>query len=168
MIKLRTFLILNLILGLLCSSVYAETIISSNITTDTTWTKKNSPYIIVNNIDVYPDVTLTLEPGVEVHFPKEYDGWRYPGDLDIYGELIAIGTQNDLIVFTGVGGVYVGLIEFKKGAVGATYDINGNYSKGSVLKYCSITNTHGIASEVNLCVLNSELSNNYGLIILKC
>ena len=44
----------------------AETIIDSNITTDTTWTLANSPYHVTNNIEVNAGVTLTIEPGVAV------------------------------------------------------------------------------------------------------
>jgi hypothetical protein len=44
----------------------AETIIDSNITTDTTWTLANSPYHVTNNIEVNAWVTLTIEPGVAV------------------------------------------------------------------------------------------------------
>jgi len=46
--------------------VPAETIINSNITTDTTWTLANSPYHVTNNIEIEPGVTLTIEPGVQV------------------------------------------------------------------------------------------------------
>ena len=44
----------------------AETIINSNITTDTTWTLTNSPYHITHNVEIEAGVTLTIEPGVEV------------------------------------------------------------------------------------------------------
>ncbi len=43
-----------------------ETIIDSNITTDTTWTLANSPYHVTKIIEIETGVTLTIEPGVEV------------------------------------------------------------------------------------------------------
>jgi hypothetical protein len=42
----------------------AETIISSDIKTNTTWTKSGSPYQVQTIVTVYPGVTLTIEPGV--------------------------------------------------------------------------------------------------------
>ena len=50
----------------------AETIINSNITTDTTWTLANSPYRITNNIDIEAGVALTIEPGVQVWIGEKF------------------------------------------------------------------------------------------------
>ncbi len=50
----------------------AETIINSNITTDTTWTLANSPYHVTNNIEVDAGVTLTIEPGVQVWIGEKF------------------------------------------------------------------------------------------------
>ena len=44
----------------------AQTTVSGGIYTYTTWTLANSPYLMTNNIVVFPGVTLTIEPGVEV------------------------------------------------------------------------------------------------------
>lgn len=49
-----------------------ETIINSNITTDTTWTLANSPYHLTNHIEVNAGVTLTIEPGVEVWIGEKF------------------------------------------------------------------------------------------------
>lgn len=49
----------------------AETIVDSNITTDTTWTLANSPYHVTDSIEVEAGVTLTIEPGVEVWIGKK-------------------------------------------------------------------------------------------------
>ncbi|HEY75185.1 MAG TPA: hypothetical protein G4O00_03265 [Thermoflexia bacterium] len=72
----------------------AETIVDSDITTDTTWTLANSPYHIVTNLNIMPGATLTIEPGVQVLLdPKLYihvwDG----------ASLIAKGTPSQHIVF---------------------------------------------------------------------
>lgn len=49
---------------------YADTPVGGLIANDTTWSKAESPYIVVNDVHVYGDesnaVTLTIEPGVVV------------------------------------------------------------------------------------------------------
>jgi len=60
---------------------------------DTTWTLSESPYVITEDLTLFPGYTLTIEPGVEVRFS--------PGTkLTIRGSLIANGTQSNRIVFT--------------------------------------------------------------------
>ncbi len=72
----------------------AETIIASDITTDTTWTLANSPYRVTEEIYVKPGITLTIEPGVTVWVEK---------DLKIHAEggatIIAKGTPDQPITF---------------------------------------------------------------------
>jgi len=69
------------------------TIITSDITENTNWTKSGSPYIInANNVSVTSGVTLTIDPGVEVRL-ADYA-------LICYGKIIAIGTVADTITFT--------------------------------------------------------------------
>jgi hypothetical protein len=70
----------------------AGTIITSNITADTTWTLANSPYTLTATIEVVDGATLTVEPGVEVR--SEGNG------LDVAGTLLAVGTANQPITFT--------------------------------------------------------------------
>jgi hypothetical protein len=48
------------------NSTNAQTLVSGGIYTNTTWTLANSPYIVTGNIVVFPGVTLTIQPGVEV------------------------------------------------------------------------------------------------------
>ncbi len=85
----------------------AETIVSSNIRSDTTWTLDGSPYIVTTTITLSASsanqsVGLTIEPGVEVRFDE---GARlYVGDYrsynNYYGWLYAVGTADAPIVFT--------------------------------------------------------------------
>lgn len=56
------------------------------------WTKANSPYLIYNDIAVDSLKKLEIEPGVEVEFQGEYE-------LFIYGNLQALGTAKDKILF---------------------------------------------------------------------
>lgn len=71
-----------------------ETIIDSNITTDTTWTLANSPYRVTLDIYIEPGITLTIEPGVTVWIEK---------NLKIHAEggatIIAKGTPDQPITF---------------------------------------------------------------------
>ena len=64
------------------------------ITTDTTWTAANSPYILTNMVTVQTGVTLTIEAGVEVRFGVG------AGSMVVNGRLQAIGTPTQPITFT--------------------------------------------------------------------
>jgi hypothetical protein len=70
------------------------TVISQDITTNTTWTKAGSPYNVTQFIRVRPDINLTIEPGVEVAFNQH-------ASLRVEGTLLAQGTANTPILFTG-------------------------------------------------------------------
>jgi hypothetical protein len=70
------------------------TIISDDIIADTTWDLAGSPYQVTTSIQVTEGVTLTVEQGVEVRF-EEVTG------VDIYGTLMAVGTSDKPITFTG-------------------------------------------------------------------
>ena len=48
----------------------ASTIVSSDITTNTTWSKDQSPYVVTTDVTVQSGVVLTVEPGVEVQFEQ--------------------------------------------------------------------------------------------------
>jgi parallel beta-helix repeat protein len=67
--------------------------VSGEITVDTTWTRSNSPYIVLDNVSVENGVTLTIEPGVVVEF-KDITS------LTVNGTLIAEGNQTNMITFT--------------------------------------------------------------------
>ena len=138
---------------LLCTLAYAETTVSSNIITDTTWTKAGSPYLITQSIDVYPGVTLSIEPGVEITFDNGTD-------LEIFGSLIAFGTESDMITFSSGRGIFL-----RDEATPSTWDEDNGYVGGSIINYCEI-NDGGLETHVDLCVLNSKIFGshrpNYG------
>ena len=67
--------------------------VSGVISTNTTWTKANSPYIVIGNLTVDSAVVLTIEPGVVV---KVDSGFTF----NIDGKLMAEGTITDIITFT--------------------------------------------------------------------
>ncbi len=68
--------------------------ISSDITTNTTWTKAGSPYQVTSQVNVAAGVTLTVEPGVQVIFAQN-------AALSVEGTLTAVGTAAEPILFTG-------------------------------------------------------------------
>src|SRR5581483_5944220 len=73
---------------------FSQTFFHGGIYSNTTWTLANSPYIITDTVVVFPNVTLTIQPGVIVKF-----------DSNVYmevrqGNLIANGTPADSITFT--------------------------------------------------------------------
>jgi len=72
----------------------AQTYVSGGIYSNTTWTKVNSPYIVVDTVILNPNVTLTIEPGVIVKFAD--DKFLETNEAKI----IAIGTNTDSITFT--------------------------------------------------------------------
>lgn len=85
---------------LLINCFLAQTTVSGGIYQNTTWTVANSPYLMTGSMVVFPGVTLTIEPGVEVKVTPDYSfntgNLRY---LEVRGSLIAIGTDTAPITF---------------------------------------------------------------------
>lgn len=65
---------------------------------DITWTVSESPYEIVETIQVPEDVTLTVEPGVTVYGSEDLR--REPMFL-LHGNIVAEGTAENMITFDG-------------------------------------------------------------------
>jgi hypothetical protein len=75
------------------STVQAATEVTGIIFSDTTWTKANSPYNLTGPAAIAKGVTLTIEPGVVVHFNLN--------TLEVNGTLRAVGTSSDPITLNG-------------------------------------------------------------------
>ncbi|MFC1853542.1 right-handed parallel beta-helix repeat-containing protein [candidate division CSSED10-310 bacterium] len=105
------------------------------IETDETWTAEGSPYLIDRDLTIAQGATLTIEPGVTVNF---YEGCS----LFIKGQLVAIGTTEKQILFTGVEteGEHQrwGSIVFEDSSLDAEYTNLDEYSKGSIVSQCVI------------------------------
>ncbi|TGU72114.1 hypothetical protein E4633_07275, partial [Geomonas terrae] len=102
------------------------------LTSNTTWTKSNSPYVVLNNILVPVGTTLTVEPGVVVKFDKDRV-------LQINGTLLARGTFAQPIIFTSgqtspAAGDW-GRIYFDATSTAAVFDSAGNYLNGSIIEH---------------------------------
>ncbi len=91
---IKKIVVITLIFLFLMTGIsFAETNVGGIIDTDTTWTNENSPYIITGNIGIEKNITLTIEPGVQVLA----DGYYYIG---IKGKIIADGTESGPIIFS--------------------------------------------------------------------
>ena len=127
-----TFLIFGVFV--LANQVYAETEVSGNITSDTIWTLANSPYVVTGTVQIFQGSKLTIEPGVIVKFNQNTG-------LNIDGELYAVGTADNLIVFTSINtspnkGDWNG-VKFFSNAIGASFN-NSEYMGGNIIKYSKI------------------------------
>ncbi len=89
-----------------------------------TWTPDNNPHIMVGDVTVPAGDSLLVEPGVVL---TAQSGTR----LNVYGKLIAVGTETDSIRFTGIdGGLWEG--------------IRLDTPDQSQFKYCRISDTDGL------------------------
>ncbi|MEM7372596.1 MAG: T9SS type A sorting domain-containing protein [Bacteroidota bacterium] len=84
-----------LLLSILCCSIgitpaWSQTIVDSDISSDTTWTVANSPYRITESIQLDSGVVWTIDPGVTI----TVDTLKI---ISLYGTLIAHGTETDTI-----------------------------------------------------------------------
>jgi hypothetical protein len=69
---------------------FATTQFSGGIFSDQTWTKSNSPYLINGNVTIFPNVSLTIESGVEIKFINAIS-------FQVRGNIIFNGAANDSI-----------------------------------------------------------------------
>jgi parallel beta-helix repeat protein len=67
--------------------------VSGPVATNTVWRASDSPIGVLGNVVVNTNVTLTVQPGVDVEFLGSYI-------MQVYGILGAAGTSNNPIVFT--------------------------------------------------------------------
>jgi len=83
--------------------------VGGHLTEDTTWSPENNPYIVVDNIFIDENVTLTIEPGTIVKFNTANmvngdfyydDGYTEAKFMLVRGKLAAVGTKQDSIIFT--------------------------------------------------------------------
>jgi|GEM_PF-2369740 len=76
--------------------IHVVTGVSGILSTNTTWSKANSPYIVTGDIQIHSGVTLTIEPGCTIMGDSSLD--RNPS-IVVFGSLNAIGTKDDMIQF---------------------------------------------------------------------
>jgi parallel beta-helix repeat protein len=86
------------------STVQGYEAVSGIITSDTIWTKANSPYNLTGNVAINEGVTLIIESGVTVNLNSYY--------IRVNGTLTARGSNTDKIYFNG------GSLEFTPSSTG--------------------------------------------------
>jgi glucan-binding YG repeat protein len=131
-----------ILLAFVQTTAHAEgTIIQTGITENTVWTKAGSPYYVNSWMQIGPNATLTIEPGVEVISQKgSGNGWT------IYGKVIAVGTKAEPIELQGM---YI--------TAWTTYNKNAMVQ----LENTVITNSDINISDLQLMMKNSEMSGGY-------
>nr|NQU92004.1 right-handed parallel beta-helix repeat-containing protein [Bacteroidota bacterium] len=105
------------------SLVVSQTTIPPDSEVHGTWSLSGSPYVLEGEATIPQGKTLTVEPGVEVRFNTEPDGY-----LRVYGKLIAQGTESSEILFT------------RDGAEGNWGEIHfyDSANDSSLMQYCTI------------------------------
>lgn len=145
---------------------HAATFVSGVISTSTTWSAVNNPYIVEGVVSVDPNITLTINPGVIVKFNPITS-------LDIKGILNAQGTATNKIYFTSIRDDSIGgdtngdntttipaprdWIGIYSGSIGNFNNVVIQYAGGGV---CDICHGAGIFNSGTLNVSNSKISNN--------
>jgi hypothetical protein len=82
----------------------AETRVGGTLSGQTHWTKANSPYVVVEDLDVPVGSALTIDPGVVVRFKANLADQkglkRFDLELVVRGTLTATGADGDSVYFT--------------------------------------------------------------------
>ena len=114
-----------------------QVFVGGDILVNTTYSKANNPYIVVQNLTVSPGITLTIEPGTELRFSSNTS-------LTVKGVLVAQGTAADsirLILSEQIPNqsLWNGLVFDNAHTL---LDSQGNYISGTVVSYASFFNSN--------------------------
>jgi hypothetical protein len=90
-IQYKTSILATLLL-LLGAALHAQTLLSGGVYANTTWTVANSPYRMTGSVVVFPNVTLTIEPGVRIYVDESTSSTSTQHYLEVRGTLNAVGT----------------------------------------------------------------------------
>lgn len=124
----KIILALSLLLAF-CINAQAQTNFSGGVFTNTTLTLANSPYILTGSVVVFPNVTLTIEPGVVIQIEEKSYNVSQQIYLEVRGRLVAKGTSANPISFIpktapSLGTDYIWQGIFVKTAQGGSIDMD--------------------------------------------
>lgn len=117
---MKSLMLILLAIMLLGDPINAQTSLTGDFYNDDTLRKSQSPYIVSNNLVVFQNVTLYIEPGTKILFNEK--------SITVRGNLIAEGTINDSIVFSSQN--------TKKGKAIIVQENDKSYDYQIYLKYC--------------------------------
>jgi hypothetical protein len=127
-------LILTLMMVFSFTTVISQTKVSGGIYSNTTWTLAKSPYLMTNNIVVFPGATLTIEPGVIVRV-MESKSVGSPYYLETRGSIVMVGTSSSPITFRA---------DSATKTVGAWSGIKIKNSQGGQIRYNYVNMSNAI------------------------
>jgi hypothetical protein len=133
-------------------TAHTATSVSGIIFSDTTWTRANSPINITGPTAIAKGVTVTIEPGVVVHFNLN--------TLEVNGTLRAIGTSAEPITLDGDWqgrGPYFGSSDYN-GIL--TFTIESNGWSVQTETGCIIENVNVISLTIHVYDTSVKINNN--------
>jgi hypothetical protein len=97
------------------SSIANAIEVGGHLIEDTIWGPENNPYLVIDDVFVDEDVTLTIMPGTEIKLNATlleseqtqanfvyYNGANIAKMIQVDGKLVADGTEEDQIIFTRI------------------------------------------------------------------
>ncbi|MFZ4521070.1 MAG: T9SS type A sorting domain-containing protein [Bacteroidales bacterium] len=152
--KKQNFLFLMALL-LSVHAGFTQTLVSGGIYANTTWTLANSPYLMTGSIVVFPGVTLTIQPGVEIRVKENgLSGGQYY--LETRGTINMVGQPGAPITFRADTAVttpyaWVGIVVKNSQGGAINYDYVSISNAGNAIAYDSFIPPLII---LNQCVFN--------------
>jgi len=134
----------------------AAVTVKKNISKDTVWKAKKSPYVVKENIMLEEGVTLRIERGVRVEIAPDKK-------IQVRGKLLAVGTPEKPIVFTAHADKPWETIYFTDFSDDAVVADDGRYLDGCIMEHCIVEKGRGIyvrfgAPLITKCKIRNNLS----------
>lgn len=134
-------------LFLACASyVAAQTSIGGNITSNQTWTKAGSPYLVTNNVYIAQGVKVTVMPGVKVIGGSNLS-------ILIDGEFQVLGKKDTMVLLRKIN------INYSTKAK----DFNPSNSTGAYIRYAKVdSSTYGIeVNDASVKIVGCQFADNF-------